>query len=78
MLSAIIVAVFLAVPYLKKRIFHQTAKNATSNGAKTRIGGGGIMLKITNLHKTFNPGTINAKTALDGIDLHLKTAISSR
>ncbi len=30
------------------------------------------MLKITNLQKTFNPGTVNAKTALDGIDLHLK------
>ena len=32
----------------------------------------GKMLKITNLQKTFNPGTVNAKTALDGIDLHLK------
>ena len=30
------------------------------------------MLKITNLEKTFNPGTINAKTALDGLNLHLK------
>ncbi len=30
------------------------------------------MLKITNLQKTFNPGTINAKTALDGLDLHLR------
>ena len=30
------------------------------------------MLKITNLQKTFNPGTVNAKTALDGLDLHLK------
>ena len=29
------------------------------------------MLKITDLQKTFNPGTINAKTALDGLDLHL-------
>ncbi len=29
------------------------------------------MLKITNLQKTFNPGTINAKTALAGLDLHL-------
>ena len=29
------------------------------------------MLRITNLHKTFNPGTINANTALDGVDLHL-------
>ena len=30
------------------------------------------MLKITNLQKTFNPGTINAKTALRGLDLELK------
>ncbi len=27
------------------------------------------MLKITNLQKTFNPGTVNAKTALSGLDL---------
>ena len=27
------------------------------------------MLKIRNLEKTFNPGTINAKTALNGFDL---------
>ena len=30
------------------------------------------MLKITNLQKTFNPGTVNAKTALNGVNLHLK------
>ena len=30
------------------------------------------MLKITNLQKTFNPGTINAKTALRGVELELK------
>ena len=30
------------------------------------------MLKLTNLQKTFNPGTINAKTALDGLDLHIR------
>ena len=29
------------------------------------------MLKITNVQKTFNPGTINAKTALNGLDLVL-------
>ena len=27
------------------------------------------MLKITNLHKTFNPGTVNAKKALCGLNL---------
>lgn len=30
------------------------------------------MLKITNLQKTFNPGTVNEKIALDGLNLHLK------
>ncbi len=30
------------------------------------------MLKITDLHKTFNPGTINEKNALNGLNLHLK------
>ena len=30
------------------------------------------MLQIKNVHKTFNPGTINEKKALNGIDLHLK------
>ena len=29
------------------------------------------MLKIENLHKTFNPGTVNAKKALDGLSLTL-------
>ncbi|MBQ9084650.1 MAG: ATP-binding cassette domain-containing protein [Clostridia bacterium] len=30
------------------------------------------MLKITDLHKTFNPGTINAKKALNGLTLTLE------
>ena len=30
------------------------------------------MLKITNLQKTFNPGTVNEKTALNGLNLHIK------
>ena len=29
------------------------------------------MLKISHISKTFNPGTVNEKKALDGIDLHL-------
>ncbi len=29
------------------------------------------MLKITELHKTFDPGTVNAKTALSGLNLTL-------
>lgn len=29
------------------------------------------MLDLINIHKTFNPGTINEKIALNGVDLHL-------
>ena len=31
------------------------------------------MLKLTNIHKTFNPGTVNEKKALCGLDLKLAT-----
>ena len=30
------------------------------------------MLEVKNIAKTFNPGTVNAKTALNGVSLHLK------
>ncbi|MDO5785873.1 MAG: ATP-binding cassette domain-containing protein, partial [Eubacteriales bacterium] len=30
------------------------------------------MLKITSISKTFNPGTVNQKTALSDVSLHLK------
>ncbi len=30
------------------------------------------MLRLTNVHKTFNIGTVNEKKALCGVDLHLK------
>ena len=30
------------------------------------------MLEVKNIYKTFNPGTVNAKTALNGVSLHLK------
>ena len=30
------------------------------------------MLKLENIHKTFNRGTVNEKHALNGLNLHLK------
>lgn len=30
------------------------------------------MLDLVNIHKTFNPGTVNEKVALNGVDLHLE------
>ena len=29
------------------------------------------MLEVKNVSKTFNPGTVNEKTALNGVSLHL-------
>ena len=31
----------------------------------------GYLLEIQDIHKTFNPGTINEKVALDGVNLNL-------
>ena len=31
------------------------------------------MLKVNNISKTFNPGTVNEKKALNGVDLHLNS-----
>ena len=30
------------------------------------------MLKLENIHKVFNPGTVNEKIALHGLNLHLE------
>ncbi len=30
------------------------------------------MLELNNLHKTFNPGTVNEKVALNGVSLHME------
>ena len=61
LLSAMIVALFLAVPYWKARYLDRPA----AREART-------MLEIINLRKTFNPGTVNEKTALDGVSLTLR------
>ena len=30
------------------------------------------MLQLNDLHKTFNPGTVNEKVALNGVSLHME------
>lgn len=64
LLSASVVAVFLAVPYWKSKYFAKpAAKKAQKEDAK--------MLEIQNVSKTFNAGTVNEKTALNGLNLKL-------
>lgn len=53
LLTAAVVAVFLGIPYIKGRYQETHIKTA-----KRRLSD---MLEIKNVHKTFNPGTINEK-----------------
>ena len=64
LLSASVVAVFLAVPYWKGRYFAKPAAKRQTRRAQT-------MLEIQNVSKTFNAGTVNEKTALNGLNLKL-------
>lgn len=61
LLSALVVALFLALPYWKKKYI---VKPVREEGFK--------MLEVNNIYKTFNPGTVNEKLALDGLSLKLK------
>ena len=62
--SAIVVAVFLAVPYLK-------SKYSTSFMKAAERRSGIRLLEIKNIYKTFNKGTVNEKKALNGVSFTL-------
>ena len=61
LLTALVVAMFLAVPHWKSQLF--TARSARKGGSR--------MLDINHIAKTFNPGLITEKRALADVDLHL-------
>ncbi len=63
LLSASVVAVFLAVPYWKGKYFSKPRQERQRRVQK--------MLEIQNVSKTFNAGTVNEKTALNGLNLKL-------
>ena len=65
LITALIVALFLTLSYLNLK------KTAASPSAPQRKEWSS-MLELKDLHKTFNPGTVNAKTALDGLSLTLR------
>ena len=62
LLTALVVAVFLTIPYWKGKYF---TKVPVKREART-------MLEIKNVYKTFNAGTVNEKVALKGLDLTLE------
>ena len=65
--SALVVAIFLAVPYWKNRYFRSKPKAVPAG--KRRVS---PMLELNGLYKVFNAGTVNEKRAIDGLDLTLE------
>ena len=69
LITALIVAVFLALPYWKSKYFRAKVKRPPPGAGKT---GGIRMLEIKEIWKTFNAGTVNEKQALRGVSLTLE------
>ena len=74
LLSAAVVAIFLAVPYWKGKYFTKPAAKKAQKTRRTSAAPrprrrNSPMLDIQNISKTFNPGTVNEKTALNGLSL---------
>ena len=64
--SAIVVAIFLAIPLLEGE------ENTSERSVKVMA----YALEIQDVHKVFNRGTINEKVALNGVNLNLNPGIS--
>ena len=67
LVTALVVALAIAAPAIKSGVMFQ--KRRLAAGTK---GGRADMLRIEHISKTFNPGTVNEKTALSDLSLHLK------
>ena len=58
--SSVIVILAISGPYLKKQLPY----------LKRRFGKERTQLKLTHISKTFNPGTVNAKKAIEDLSFH--------
>ena len=74
LVSAIIVAIAISMPAIKEKIaFEQRKHGACRRRVTTGKEGSKMeMLQLNDLHKTFNPGTVNEKVALNGVSLHME------
>lgn len=65
--SAVVVVAAISIPYLKDQL-PMLRRRAGAQSRKEGVS----MLKLTNISKTFNPGTEDAKLALDNVSLHVR------
>ena len=66
LVTAIVVALAIAAPSLKQWWGFQCRRRAAAGKGERD------MLELKQVSKTFNPGTVNEKTALEGVDLRLE------
>ncbi len=75
LLSALVVAVFLAIPVWQERYFSGVGKKSGAGSCfpvHRQRKEAAAMLEIRNVTKVFNPGTVNEKLALDHFSLTLE------
>ena len=70
LLTALVVALFLAVPYLEEQATFPAKPKSVKGGCRA-------MLEIDNIVKTFNAGTVNEKTRAERRDASLWTTETS-
>ena len=70
LVSSIIVAVAISLPYLRQKAAFMKTKRAAM--AKKKTGRESVMLQLIDVSKTFNPGTVNEKKALSHLNLELQ------
>ena len=75
LVSAIIVAVAISMPAIREHFAFEKRKHAARARRAAAVKEGKCkmeMLQLNDLHKTFNPGTVNEKVALNGVSLHME------
>lgn len=68
LISAVIVALAISAPTLKRGLALRRRRGRAQKEGK----GAAAMLDLVHVSKTFNPGTVNEKKALDDVTLHLE------
>ena len=66
LVSSVIVVLAISGPYLKQQLAADQTSTDTQKRRQMR------MLKISHIAKTFNPGTVNEKKAIEDLSLELK------
>lgn len=68
LVSALIVAIAISMPAIQNRLAFESGSARPRRRRRSEM----EMLELQDLHKTFNPGTVNEKVALNGVSLKME------